>query len=307
MKIYYGILKYKIDVTDICLLKLTQNNTITIPIGDCNRANYFTDPLVGIKKIIMIVNNDNFTEYEEDTEIKIDIINNTITTTNDSKNTITTTNENNINQKINNIHSKLNINYGTFNDELPEQKMVVRYLTGNEKVLEIGGNIGRNALIIASILQDDTNLVTLETDINIAKQLTENRNLNNFNFHIENSALSNRKLIQMEMCWETIPSDSLQEGYNWVNTITFDELKNKYNLEFDTLVLDCEGAFYYILMDMPEILNNINLIIMENDYYDISKKNYVDEILKKNNFNRHYVERGGWGDCQEYFFEVWRK
>jgi hypothetical protein len=66
------------------------------------------------------------------------------------------------------------------------------------------------------------------------------------------------------------------DGFSWVSTITLEQLKSKYNIEFDTLVLDCEGAFYYILMDMPEILNNINLIIMENDYWDISKKNYID-------------------------------
>jgi bifunctional polynucleotide phosphatase/kinase len=49
--------------------------------------------------------------------------------------------------------------------------MVVKYLTGNEKVLEIGGNIGRNSLIIAYILGNRNNFVTLECDENIAKQL----------------------------------------------------------------------------------------------------------------------------------------
>jgi len=176
------------------------------------------------------------------------------------------------------------------------------YLTGNEKVLEIGGNIGRNSLIISSICN---HLVTLESDLSIAIQLMENRDLNQLSFHIENSALSNKKLIQQD--WNTIPSDTLVEGYNWVNTITYSELTTKYNIEFDTLVLDCEGAFYYILMDMPEILNNIQLIIMENDYTDISHKNYVDNILIKHNFNRHYVECGGWGPCEHFFFEVWKK
>ena len=84
-------------------------------------------------------------------------------------------------------------------------------------------------------------------------------------------------------------------------------LKNKYNIEFDTLVLDCEGAFYYILMDMPDILNNINLIIMENDYWDLNKKQYIDTILIQNNFYRDYVEGGGWGPCYNNFFEVWKK
>jgi FkbM family methyltransferase len=294
MKIYYGILNNLIDVTNICIEKLTLNNIITIPLGDGNRSYYFTDPLYGIHKKIIIENDGIITEYDEYVRLKINLLNNTITSTNDIH----------INNRTAAIQSKLKLNYGNFNDELPEQKMVVRYLTGNEKVLEIGGNIGRNTLVIASILQSN-NFVTLESDVNIAKQLIENRDLNNFNFHIENSALSNRKLIQRG--WDTIPSETLQEGYTWVNTITLDNLKTKYKIEFDTLVLDCEGAFYYILMDMPELLNNINLIIMENDYWDISKKNYIDEILVKNNFFTDYVESGGWGPCYNNFFEVWKK
>jgi hypothetical protein len=60
-------------------------------------------------------------------------------------------------------------------------------------------------------------------------------------------------------------------------------------------------------MDMPEILTNIKTIIMENDYWDIEKKEYVDSILKQNNFIVDYSEEGGWGPCQPRFFEVWIK
>jgi len=257
-----------------------------------NRANIFTEPLVGIHKYIIIENNGIITEYDEYVQIKINTLTNEIETVNDTD----------INNKLSDIHSKLKINHGSLNDELPEQKMVVRYLTGNEKVLEIGGNIGRNTMVIASIVND---LVTLECDPTIANQLTENRDINNFKFYIECAALSNRKLIQRG--WDTIPSDTLIDGYNWVNTITLDAFKNKYNIAFDTLVLDCEGAFYYILMDMPQILENINLIIMENDYHNIEHKQYIDDVLLQNNFKVDYSEQGGWGPCYNNFFEVWKK
>ena len=46
---------------------------------------------------------------------------------------------------------------------------------------------------------------------------------------------------------------------------------------------------------------------MENDYLDINKKQYIDDILIKNNFYRDYVESGGWGPCYNNFFEVWKK
>ena len=203
------------------------------------------------------------------------------------------------------LHSKLKLDFGTFKDEYPEQLMAFKYLKGPEKVLEIGGNIGRNTLIIASILDNQKNLVSLESDTDISKQLEHNKQLNNMSFLIENAALSTKKLIQKG--WDTIPSDVVLDGYKSVNTITYSELLKKYNIEFDTLILDCEGAFYYILQDMPEVLNNINLIIMENDYHDINNKNYIDEVLKKSGFSVIHSEAGGWGPCSNNFFEVWQK
>jgi len=293
MIIYYGVNNLiKIDVTDICMKKMKIGDTIFIPNNDHNRVLYFTDPLYGVHKFIIIENDGNIIEYDENYSLEINIITCEIISTN-------------INQKLNMIHNSLILNHGNFYDELPEQKMAVNFLKGHEKVLEIGGNIGRNSLIISKLLNDSKNLVTLESDIDIGKQLEENKKINNLNFNIECSALSNRKLIQKG--WETIPSDELLPGFNWVNTITLKQLKNKYDINFDTLVIDCEGAFYYILMDMPEILNNIQLIIMENDYHDINHKHYVDEILKNNNFIKCYVEAGGWGPCYNNFFEAWKR
>jgi hypothetical protein len=124
-------------------------------------------------------------------------------------------------------------------------------------------------------------------------------------FFVENSALSKRKLIQKG--WDTIVSDEVLDGYCSVSTITLNQLYQKYEIFFDTLVLDCEGAFYYILMDMPEILDPVHLIIMENDYWEISKKEYIDKVLKSRGFFVDYTEAGGWGPCYSFFFEVWKR
>ena len=268
-------------------MRLFKDNNIIIPSGDVNRASYFSDPLFCTHKSIFVTNYDVTIEYNEEYRIKINTIHNTVQA-----------------NRLCDIHNRLQIRYGGFNEELPEQQMVFNYLQGNEKVLEIGSNIGRNTLVIASLL-DSNNFVTLESDKDIANQLLENKQLNNMNFHIENTALSKRSLIQKG--WDTIESDVVLPGYKKVDTITWEQLNNKYNIPFDTLVLDCEGAFYYILMDMPEILTHINLIIMENDYCDLSKKNYIDNILKQNNFHVEYSQEGGWGPCANYFFQVWKR
>jgi FkbM family methyltransferase len=146
-------------------------------------------------------------------------------------------------------------------------------------------------MIIGSILNSSGNedFVCLECDSNIANQLRENRDMNNLKFQIGVTALSKRPLIQRG--WDTMVSDELLPGYNRVNTVSFDELIQKYNIAFDTLVLDCEGAFYYILMDMP----------------DVSHKQYIDKVLSDRGFYVDYSQSGGWGPCYNNFFEVWKR
>ena len=107
--------------------------------------------------------------------------------------------------------------------------------------------------------------------------------------------------------WDTIVSDILLPGYTKVNIIDWSELKNKYNLNFNTLVADCEGALYYILQDEPDMLANFDKIILENDYHDINHKIYVDNNMISNGFRNVYREAGGWGPCFNCFFEVWQK
>jgi FkbM family methyltransferase len=218
-----------------------------------------------------------------------------------------------VDAKLAAIHQALVLKHGDLSKELPEQKMAARYLTGSEKVLEIGANVGRNTLVIAHILAQSTgSIVTLESDPAEAAKLEENLAANpGLNVLVEKSALSLRKLIQRE--WDTKPFDydvePMPDDYQKVDTITLEELRNKYGAaaEFDTLVLDCEGAFYYILQDTPEVLDGINLVIMENDYHDFSHKQFVDEQLTQRGFVVDYSEPGGWGPCVDNFFEVWSK
>jgi FkbM family methyltransferase len=314
MKILYGTKEKNIDVTDICYNRLMKENIVNIPSDDDIRATFFSDPLFGVVKYIFIIKeDDSMLEYNHLTDIYIDTKTNLIYINEIPEYIALVFTNLDYKQQLKKIHSQLKIGYGSFEEEYPEQLMALRYLRGNEKVLEIGSNIGRNSLIINYILsqKNNNNFVTLESDTDIINILKYNRDLNKFNFHIENAALSKRKLIQRR--WDTISSDVLLDGYKNVNTITFEELNKKYNIDFDTLVLDCEGAFYYILMDMPEILNNINLIIMENDYHDINHKKYVDSILIQNNFYVEYSENGCalakqiFPQTFENFYEVWKK
>jgi FkbM family methyltransferase len=158
--------------------------------------------------------------------------------------------------------------------------------------------------------KNNNNLVTLESGKTIYQQLLHNKTINpHLDFFIENSALSSKPLKQNK--WDTSFYDGsvLEHDYELVNTITFQELQEKYKIEFDTLVLDCEGAFYYILLDMPEILDNIKLIMIENDFKEEEQKKYFDDALRKHDFYNSYSEDLiiGPGNIRKNFFQVWKK
>uniref|UniRef100_A0A6C0HAL2 Methyltransferase FkbM domain-containing protein n=1 Tax=viral metagenome TaxID=1070528 RepID=A0A6C0HAL2_9ZZZZ len=311
--IKYGDQGNNIDVTHVVYNKFIKQNIIYIPNGDSNRAFYFTDPVPYVLKSIFITDPQNNTvKYDDSTKIYIDLNNDKIFTNKDVIPQYIKDIHIDYNEKLSEIHEKIKIDFGGFSQEYPEQMMSIKNLTGNEKVLEIGGNIGRNTLIIAYILNQkkNNNLVTLESSKTIYQKLLHNKRKNSqLDFFIENSALSSKPLKQNK--WDTSFYDGgvLENDYELVNTITFQELQEKYKIEFDTLVLDCEGAFYYILLDMPEILDNIKLIMIENDFKKEEQKKYFDETLLNRGFYNSYSEDLiiGPGNIRKNFFQVWKK
>jgi FkbM family methyltransferase len=208
-------------------------------------------------------------------------------------------------ERLQAAHSRLRLIHGSFEDEYPEQLMTAMYLPANAKVLELGANVGRNSCVIASLLNDSKNLVSVESIEEFAKLLQENRDVNGLQFHIEVGAISKIPLIQS--WWTTMPSDEDKPGWARVKTITYSELKAKYGIKFDTLVVDCEGALYYILRDEPNILKKIKLIIIENDFSELNQMLFVQNLFKQNGLQCVYSQAGGWGPCSDQFYQVWKK
>jgi len=214
-----------------------------------------------------------------------------------------------IDYKLEKIHNCVQLHSGNMKSEYPEQRLAIKYINPNSKVLELGSNIGINSIIISNILNNDKNLVTLECDVSHIDNLTYNRNINGLTFNIEPSALSSIPLARRG--WHTFPitNGNVPENCVYVNTITYEQLLNKYNVIFDTIVADCEGALFYILKDIPYILDNISLLIVENDYILLEHKIFVDNVLLQYNFKNICSIPGGFTNspCYNCFYEVWEK
>lgn len=296
LKIEYGVADRYRDVTELAQSKCISGNHLYIPSGDHARANIFGDPLHGILKHIRI----NETEiYPHNVEIRRSIKSNSQPASRQPLSQADAI------KKLDQIHHRLKLTGGSFQEEYPEQLLSVMFIQPDDQVLEIGSNIGRNTLVIASLLRDQRHLVTLECDSHTCKILQQNQNRNGYYFHIENAALSERRLIQKD--WNTIPSEVILPGFREVPTISWLNLVQKYPLQFNVLVADCEGALYYILKDTPELLNSFRLLILENDYLDLDHKKFVDSIILAKGFQRIYAQMGGWGPCSAYFYEVFQK
>ena len=285
MIVEYGLNNKKINITDIIHKKCIKNNKILIPHNDSLRKQLFKiDPCPKKVKSIFI----NGKEYNDSLEI---IINNGNIIVNEP-----------YKKKLYKIHNELKFK-GNIKDELPEQLLSVQYINPNSKVLEIGSNIGRNTCVIAKLLKDSSNLTTIETIKNSVNILKENRNNNKLHFKIIEGALSKQPLIQKGWRCQIQKNNKIPYGYTKVKTFNYNYIKDNY----DTLIIDCEGAFYYILLDFPEILNNVKLIIIENDFIDIKHKEYVDNLLNKNGLKSIYYMSGGQGPCKNKFYEIFKK
>lgn len=209
-------------------------------------------------------------------------------------------------EQLNYIHSHLTLTHGSFSEEYPEQVMSAMFISENDKVLEIGGNAGRNSCVIATLLNNSENLVVSESDPGAVPVLTATRDYNKLRFHIEDSAISLVPLVQ-SVYWVSFPSETVPEGHFRIKTIPYADLKEKYGIPFNVLVADCEGALYYIFRDDETILDDVEMIIVENDYH-----HYVHFEAVRNQFIAHgfelvYNRGGGWGPCANMFYQVWQK
>ena len=235
--------------------------------------------------------------------------------------------EHTIEKTLQEIHATLKIASQDIQDK-QFQSMLVQFLTGDEKVLEIGsvpcfqgsmfcpsdrgsqqGTSKRasHSLIIQAILskKGNTQFVVLESNPEIASPLRKDRDLHHFHFPIETSSLSTKQIIQQK--WETIVSDGVFPEYCSIPTITLNELYHKYHIVFDTLILDCNDAFYHILTDLPAIIDPVHLILMKNDYYHDAHKKYIDDTLTAKGFQCVYTQCAEWKCHSMNFFEVWKK
>jgi FkbM family methyltransferase len=184
---------------------------------------------------------------------------------------------------VNEIHDNLFKNYEA-TTEKPERIGILRNLKKNDRVLEIGANRGGVTEVIAQIVEPK-NFVTIEPSRKACIYLEKLSNKLGKKFNIFNGVLNNGLESGGLECSDgdddhMYADCKLSDFPKNTDNITFEKLQKKYNINFNVLVIDCEGCYKKILEDMhnKQTFKNIDKIVIEWD------GKFMEDILLQNGF-----------------------
>ncbi len=172
--------------------------------------------------------------------------------------------------------------------EKPEQDLVNKYILEDDVVLELGARYGSVSCIINSKLNNKYNQVVVEPDHRVYNALENNKNVNNCHFHIVKGFISNKKLglTNLNCCIDGYGATYLEDNNTKISSYSLNEIKEKYSLNFNVLVADCEGFLECFFDENPYFYDNLRLIIFEADYPEKCNYNKIKNTLLKKRFTK---------------------
>jgi len=163
---------------------------------------------------------------------------------------------------------------GRVHVERPEQELIAKFLPTQCNVLEMGGESGTTSLIIDTILDPEyrsKHVVVDPADSSIPK-MERVKKIYGCKFKIAHGFIGKERKLHEEL-WEGCKNKKMY---------SLNELETLIDGKFDVLVVDCEGAFYNILNEFPQILDNAKLIIIEHDGPSNSNNSVKQNLLNHN-------------------------
>lgn len=164
-------------------------------------------------------------------------------------------------------------------DNEVEERNNVLYIPRDATVLEIGGRYGTVSVEINRHLNNPKMHTVVEPDKKIWNCLEQNKKNANSKFGIFKGAISDKPMYFIDDGYGSrtnLNSSNNIHEYQ-VNTISYKDLKQITKLNYDTLVIDCEGCIEHLIKSFPEILDDVNLILLEYDFPNICDYDYVNK------------------------------
>lgn len=189
------------------------------------------------------------------------------------------------------------INHKKFERE--EQYISNDYINPDMTVLELGGRYGTVSCVINNKLENPKNHIVIEPDITVIDSLKKNKKSHKSKFKILNVIISNKKMKINKKGYATTVSliKDENEDEEVIKNYSLKYIMKKYKINFDALVVDCEGCLCNFIDENEKYVKNYKIIIFERDMPNDCNYNLIDEKLEKWGFK--LIIKG--------FVCVWRK
>jgi FkbM family methyltransferase len=153
--------------------------------------------------------------------------------------------------------------HGTYEEE--ESRYLKEYLSPDAKVLELGSCLGYVSCLTNKLLSDNSAHVVLEANPQLIPWIEKNRDENRCEFAIENSIISNDEMNDFYVHHLIVGGSAKRKTPNKIQIKgeTFQGLRKKYGIDFDTLIMDIEGGELDLFRNYKEGIAEFDQIFME--------------------------------------------
>ena len=174
--------------------------------------------------------------------------------------------------------------------EKQEQDMVAKHIREGDKVLELGARYGTVSAVILDNVKDEHDCVIVEPDGKVTDALKSNlKGCNYGDARVFVGTIGSKKQkIKGDYNYATYTVECNDDTCD-IDNLTYDDLQKRYNIEFNTIVADCEGC-------LPEVIDHISTtspslhslqkIIVETDYPDRVDYKKLSDKLQTCGFNK---------------------
>jgi FkbM family methyltransferase len=177
-----------------------------------------------------------------------------------------------------------------------EKDIAREFITPDSSVLELGARYGTVSVIVNEKLDNPDRHVVVEPDNTVWKSLKTNRNLYNCQFSILKGVLAKtpRFLKRVDYGYGNFTTN---ENGEEVKIFDFDTTQRDFGIIFDTLIVDCEGCMEQVLIDFPNILDNMKFITFEQDKPQNCNYIWIKTELRRRGFRQKHAS----------FHQIWIK
>jgi FkbM family methyltransferase len=170
--------------------------------------------------------------------------------------------------------------------------MALKWIPTDASVLEVGARYGSVSCAISQNLDHSGRQVSVDADVRVSSALKRNRANHKCNFHVAQGLLGKKDGQILQNRFGTQASTEVSHDENGlvqmsdgrmasavghVPHFTVDDLQKKHNIVFDTANFDCEGCFASVIKDFPELIKQLNLLIVE--VHDDAEAAAVGELV----------------------------